>query len=66
MFVEYPKALYRGGLADSYVETEYRTVLSADEEAAANAEGWYEIGKAPQEPSEPVKRGPGRPKKQAE
>lgn len=45
--IEYPKALYMGGVADSYVETPYVVVNNAEEEAAKNAEGWFQIGKAP-------------------
>ena len=61
MFIEYPKAVYLGGTASSEVETPYRVVNDKDEEAAAAAEGWFEIGKAPSEPEAPKKR--GRPAK---
>lgn len=61
MFVEYPKCLYR---AD-----ETATADSAEHEKALAADGFVtvEVFRAePAEAAEPVKRGPGRPKKDAE
>lgn len=63
MFIEYPKALYMGGVADSYVETPYVVVNSAEEEAAKNAEGWFQIGKAPV--AEPVAEAPAEVQEEA-
>lgn len=62
-FQEYPKGVYK--------LDELRIVADAAEEAAAVAEGfgpWVDpADRAPEEaeeaPDEPVKRGPGRPKK---
>lgn len=61
--IEYPKALYMGGVADSYVETPYVVVNSAEEEAAKNAEGWFQIGKAPV--AEPVSEAPAEATEEA-
>lgn len=65
--VEYPKALYQGGIGSQFEELPYVVVKDAAEEKAQNAQGWFEIGKAPAVPAEPAeeapKRGPGRPKK---
>ena len=57
---EFPKALYRGD--------ECRVVDGADQEAEARADGfrfWADSADdtATETPQEPVKRGPGRPKK---
>ena len=62
MFIEYPKALYKDGIGSIFEELPYVVVNDADEEAAQNAEGWYEIGKAP----EPAKRRGRPPKVEAE
>ena len=60
MFVEFPKALYKGGEWDGVSEPDCVTVQSLAEQEAQAAEGYYPIG---QKPEEAPKRGPGRPKK---
>lgn len=64
----YPLMLYRGGVALD----DHKTVHDEAEQAAAEADGYARLdmaavkGSAPAvtaEAAEPVKRGPGRPKK---
>lgn len=45
--MEYPKALYHGGIGAQFEQLPCVVVNSAEDEAAKNAEGWFEIGKAP-------------------
>lgn len=57
-FHEYPKHLTRGD--------EYRVVSDEEDEKAARAEGfrfWSDPEETAIEEAEPVKRGPGRPRK---
>ena len=66
MFKEYPKALYKGGKWDGESTPDCVTVQSAEEEKAA-APAYLPLGAevpVEAEPVEPVKRGPGRPKKE--
>lgn len=60
----YPLMLYRGGVT----LTDHCTVNDEAEQAAAEAEGYALLNMAavkgvPAVPDEPVKRGPGRPRK---
>lgn len=45
--IEYPKALYKDGVGAQFEQLPCVTVNSREEEAAKNAEGWYQIGAAP-------------------
>lgn len=57
MFIEYPKALYMGGIGALYEELPHVVVNSREEEQAQNEKGWFEIGKAPSSGEEkPAKR----------
>ena len=65
----YPLMLYRGGVT----LTDHCTVNDEAEQAAAEAEGYallnmaavkgWDVPAVPPVPDEPVKRGPGRPRK---
>jgi hypothetical protein len=59
MFQEFPKSLYMGGNP----EAEHVIVHNADEEAEQRERG-FRMASEPVE-SEPVKRSPGRPRKDA-
>lgn len=68
MFAEYPKALYKDGIGGQFEQLPCVVANDSKEEAEKNAEGWFEIGKAPAlveaaDSEEPAKRKPGRPRK---
>lgn len=68
MFKEFPKALYKGGEWDGVSEPDCVTALSLEEQCEHAAEGYFPIGEKPAAPPDPQppKRGPGRPRKEAE
>ena len=49
VMVEYPKALYRGGVIVEGQEQDFLTVHGKAQEEAANADGWWMYGAAPVE-----------------